>query len=446
MSVLNRVLKRRGVVIAAAAIAGAVLIGALTLGREKAPEVRTAEAVRGDIEVSISAAGKVQPKNYVDVGAQVSGQLERFLVEVGDRVEKGDLLAEIDETLAAAKVEADRAQLKELEASRAQQEASLELTRADAARAKMLYDADAISQAEFQASAADLKIAVARLSQLEAQIERQNSTLQGDLATLQFTKIYAPMSGTIVSQSAVEGQTLNANQTTPTILRIADLSVMTVEAEVSEADVLRVNSGQEAYFTTLGAANKKWNTQVRQVLPQPEVLNDVVLYKVLLDVENKDDQLKPEMTAQVFFVTGRARDAVLVPVAALMDMPQRDRPRGQGRGDGERRRNPGSSVMAAQAATPNDNASKFQDRRDDMRAAREANPDAEMKLVRVMADGEPQPRPVLVGLKTRAQAEILYGLEAGDAVVTGNTVAALPAAGDSRRGDMSRQFRRMRGR
>lgn len=448
MSFLNRLLNRRSVVIGIAIAATAVLVGAMTLGREKAPEYRTAEAVIGDLEVSISAAGKVQPKNYVDVGAQVSGQLERFLVEVGDRVEKGDLLAEIDETLAAAKVEADRAQMKELKASHAQQIASLDLTKANAARAKMLYEADAISEADYQASSADLKIAVARLAQLEAQIERQQSTLDGDLATLQFTKIYAPMSGTVVSQSAVEGQTLNANQTTPTILRIADLSVMTVEAEVSEADVLRVTSGQEAYFTTLGAANKKWRTEVRQVLPQPEVLNDVVLYKVLLDVENKDDQLKPEMTAQVFFVTGRAKDAVLVPVAALVDRPagaRRGGPRGE-EGDGERRRNQGGSVMAAQAAGPEgeDEGGEFRARREAMRAAREANPDAEMKMVRVMIDGKPQPRPVLVGLKTRAQAAILHGLEAGEVVITGTASGAQLPAGNGQRGNMARQFRRMR--
>lgn len=441
-----------GLAVAAAAVGGT----AYWATREKPPALQTAEVRRGDIEVTISASGKVQPKVYVDVGAQVSGLLEKVHVEVGDRVERGQLLAEIDETVAAARVEADRAQLRELQAAYAQQEATLELSRANAARADMLYKADAISQAEHQASVADLKIATARLDQLKAQIDRQNSTLEADLASLSFTKIYAPMSGTVVSQSAVEGQTLNANQTTPTILRIADLSVMTVEADVSEADVLRVASGQEAYFTTLGSMSERWRTSVRQVLPQPEVLNDVVLYKVLLDVENPQERLKPEMTAQVFFVTGRAREAVLAPVAALIDAPR-------GAGEGGRMRQPAAeggpvaegrrrdgALMAARAAQPRDGETGGRTRRetggeaagaareggrDAMRALREANPDAQMKMVRVKNGKDVVMRPVLVGLSTRADAQILHGLEPGETVVTGTATAApaQPRAGQQQR-------------
>jgi len=402
----------------------AIIAGAWFLysDRDKKPDFQTAEVARGDIEVSISASGKIQPKNFVDVGAQVSGQLKEFFFEVGADVKKGDLLAQIDETLASAKVEADRAQLKELEASFAQQQATLELSKANAARADMLYKADAISQAEYQASVADRKIAVARLDQLSAQIERQNSTLEADLATLEFTKIYAPMSGTIVSQSAVVGQTLNANQTTPTILRIADLSVMTVEADVSEADVLRVEKGQEAYFTTLGGGGR-WTTTVRQVLPQPEVLNDVVLYKVLLDVDNKNENLKPEMTAQVFFVSGRAKDIVIAPVAALRDAA---RGRGVDRKETPRNHEGRAGVMAAQAREAADDTSP----REAMRQAAAAYPEANRKIATVLIDGEARPRPVLVGLQNRTQAEILYGLEPGDVVVTGQSIVA-PRSGQT---------------
>lgn len=410
-------------------VAAVVILAGVVVVRNAGdkPSYQTAAVTKGDLEVAISASGKVQPKNYVDVGAQVSGQLEQFYAEIGDYVEKGQLLAQIDETIAATKVEADRAQLKETRASYAQQEATLELARANAARAEMLYAADAISQAEYQAAIADRKVAQARLTQLEAQIERQNSTLEADLATLEFTKIYAPISGTVVSQTAVEGQTLNANQTTPTILRIADLTVMTVEAEVSEADVLRVKKDQEAYFTTLGG-DEKWESTVRQVLPQPEVLNDVVLYKVLLDVENHDEILKPEMTAQVFFVSGKADDAILAPVAALRDGRQRpQRPSGSREREGRR------GLMAANAQEPNGtDANKAQrDRprnpnREAMRAIMQENPDAERKMVLVMRDGKPVPQPVLVGIKNRTQAEILYGLDVGDELVIGEAQTARP--------------------
>ncbi|WDI30184.1 efflux RND transporter periplasmic adaptor subunit [Hyphococcus flavus] len=434
MPILKKSIKPLRLALIAGAVGIAAVAGSMVLSREKAPEYQTASVTRGDLQVAISAAGKVQPKNYVDVGAQVSGQLEQFYIEVGDKVEKGQLLAEIDETRAAAQVEADRAQLKELNASYTQQEATLELSRANATRAQMLYEADAISRAEFEAASADLKIAEARLAQLDAQKERQQSTLQADLATLEFTKIYAPISGTVVSQAAVEGQTLNANQTTPTILRISDLSVMTIEADVSEADVLRINKGQNVYFTTLGGGEHQWRTTVRQVLPQPEVLNDVVLYKVLLDVENPEELLKPEMTAQVFFVTGETEDAVLAPVAALRDRPSREG-RGDRRRNRENQREERQGLMAANAAEPEANndenargarrGTRNRSGREGMREALEANPDAERKYVLVIRDGEPQPQPVLVGISTRAQAEILFGLSEGDTVITNEKVATV---------------------
>ncbi len=403
---------RRSAAIALLALTAVGVGGAISADRFSGKsKFETAVVTRGDIEVAISAAGQVQPKNYVDVGAQVSGQLDRILVKVGDRVERGDLLAEIDETLAATKVAADRAQLDELKASQAQQLASLELARANAERADMLFRADAISKADYQAAIAERKIATARRDQLDAQIARQNSTLQADLATLDFTKIYAPMSGTIVSQSALEGQTLNANQTAPTILRIADLSMMTVEADVSEADVLRVKPGQEAYFTTLGGADERWRTTVRQVLPQPEVLNDVVLYKVLLDIENPNDLLNPEMTAQVFFVSGRAKDVVLAPVAALRSRPEAF-------GKPNKRDSPQSGLMQAQARE----SSGRQRNREPMRSEMKAHPVGQRKFVSVLVDGKPQPRPVLVGLATRAEAEIVSGLEPGETVITGEAI------------------------
>lgn len=361
---------------------------------------RTAEVTRGDIEVTISAAGKVTPKEEVAVGAQVSGQLEKLYVDVGDTVEAGDLLAQIDATIATTTVQANRAELKELRASRKQQQASLELLKAEADRATMLYEADAMARADYEAAQADYEIAQAKLEAIDAQIDRQNSTLQANLASLEFTKIYAPISGTVVSLEAVEGQTLNANQTAPTILTIADLTTMTVETDVSEADVLRITRDQPAWFTTLGDSEYRWQTKVRQVLPTPEVLNDVVLYKALLDVENPEGQLRTEMTAQVFFVIGSAENAVLAPVTALQSAP-------------ERPQSAAANGNTSQTSGPPPAPEGFQE-------AREANPDADIGMVLVVGtDGEPHPRMVLTGLKTRTQAEILYGLEPGETVVTG---------------------------
>lgn len=410
--------------LAAAALALAVVaffVWQMVWGGEKAPEYETAEATRGDIEVTISAAGKIVAKDSVAVGAQVSGQLTELFVEAGDQVEKGDLLARIDATIASTSVEANRAQLRELQASRKQQQATLGLAKSNAERATMLFGADAIARADYEAAQAEAVIASGRLEAIEAQIARQSSSLQADLATLEFTNIYAPISGTVVSIEAVEGQTLNANQTAPTILTLADLSVMTVETDVSEADVLRIEPEQAAWFTTLGDGARRWETSVRQVLPTPEVLNDVVLYKALLDIANPEGRLKPQMTAQVFFVTGAAKDAVLVPVTALQSRPDR-RPRDGGERrvaqDGAREGRPGGLMQAEASEGPH--GASGAGGQDAFRAAREANPDADIASVLVMdSKGTPQPQPVLVGLKTRTEAQILFGLVPGQTVVTG---------------------------
>lgn len=418
------------IIIAAVAVAAAWFAWQAIWGGEKTPEYQTAQVTRGDIEVSISSAGKVAPKDTVAVGAQVSGQLTELLVEAGDTVEQGQLLARIDATIAETNVEGSRAQLLELQASRKQQQASLELAKANAARARMLFENDALARADYEASQAAYAVSAAQLEAIDAQITRQSSSLRALQATLEFTNIYAPISGTVVSLEAVEGQTLNANQTAPTILTLADLTIMTVETDVSEADVLRVKPGQVAWFSTLGDSTRRWDTSVRQILPTPEVLNDVVLYKALLDIANPDNLLKPEMTAQVFFITGSAKDAVLVPVTALQANPtRRERPQGQGEGaaaaaGGEGRPGrPAGGLMQAEASepagAPNPNA-QDDSRRKAFTEARKAYPDAEVATVLVMGpDGTPRPRPVLIGLKTRTQAEVLFGLDPGQTVVTG---------------------------
>ena len=425
------------IIIAAVAVLAGWLAWQAIWGGEKAPEYQTAEVTRGDIEVSISSAGKVAPKDTVTVGAQVSGQLTELLVEAGDLVEQGQLLARIDATIAETNVEGSQAQLLELQASRRQQQASLELAKANADRAKMLFENDAIARADFESAQAEYTIAVGRLEAIIAQITRQSSTLRAQQATLEFTNIYAPISGTVVSLAAVEGQTLNANQTAPTILTLADLTIMTVETDVSEADVLRVKPGQAAWFSTLGDSTRRWETSVRQILPTPEVLNDVVLYKAMLDIANPDNLLKPEMTAQVFFITGSAKDAVLVPVTALQSSPQRgQRPQGQSR-EGGRERAEGSAregrtgggVMQAEASERAGAPQQEDGQRRAFMEARKAYPEAEVATVLVMGpDGTPRPRPVLIGLKTRTQAEVLFGLEPGQTVVTGEISARSSAA------------------
>jgi len=285
---------------------------------------RTQPVVKGDLEKTVTALAQVRPKTFVDVGTQVSGQLRKVEVEIGDVVKQGQSLAQIDPTVYQTRVLAGRAKIENLKAQLEQNRAQLVLDQAREDRSRQLFATNATSKDAFELATANLKINQAKIASFEAQIKEMEATLQGDEANLNYTKIFAPQAGTIVDQIAFEGQTLNANQTAPIIVRIADLDVMTVWAQVAEADVPRITAGMPVYFTTLGMPEKRFTATVRQVLPTPQTINDVILYNVLIDVPNKERELMTNMTAQVFFVLGSVKEALLVPVAALRPS-QRDK-------------------------------------------------------------------------------------------------------------------------
>ncbi|HVL37244.1 MAG TPA: efflux RND transporter periplasmic adaptor subunit [Burkholderiales bacterium] len=285
--------------------------------QERADALPSALVQRADVLDTVAATGTLQPRDYVDVGTQVSGQLRTLHVEVGERVAKGALLAEIDPTVYRAKVEASEAQLRNLQAQLAQRQAQLTLAEQRAERQARLAREQATTAEAVQSAQAELQSSRAQIQALQAQIQQTRSTLRGDQAALGYTRIHAPMAGTVVVQHAKQGQTLNANQSAPVVLRIADLSVMTVQTQVSEADVSRLSIGMPVYFTTLGSQGKRWHGTLRQINPTPEVQNNVVLYNALFDVPNPDGALMTQMTSQVFFVVAEAKDAVVVPVTAL---------------------------------------------------------------------------------------------------------------------------------
>ena len=321
------------------AIAGLVGVGALIGGwvssDGQSSYVET-QVTRSTIESTVSAIGTLKPLNQVEVGARVSGQIDRLHIKVGDSVKKGQLLVEIDPRIPQAAVNAGRAQLANLQAQLTEARARYELTRQQRARQLQMHKDGATRLEDVQAAEAEFKMAAARIDQLKAQIEQTRSTLSGDETQLDYTRIYAPMDGTVVSLSAELGQTLNATYQTPTLLRIADLSTMTVWAEVSEADVVKIKAGMSVYFTTLGGSGRRWKGKVRQVLPapaQPEgsatgtalapSTNKVILYTVLFDVDNRDGSLMAQMTAQVSFIIDAATDALVVPLTALVELEDR---------------------------------------------------------------------------------------------------------------------------
>lgn len=345
----------------------------------------TTAVQRGDIEQLVTATGVLQPRNFVDVGAQVSGQLKVLHVEVGDPVKEGDLLAEIDTTVYTARVDATRAQLRNQQAQLQDREAQLKLAQITHQRAQNLHKEDAITEEELQRAQATLQSARAQLASLQAQREQTESSLRVEEANLEFSRIYAPMDGTVVSITARQGQTLNASQTTPDVLRIADLSVMTVQAQVSEADIGKLELDMPVYFTVLGGEGQRWYSQLNRIEPTPEVLNNVVLYNALFNVPNPSGRLMTQMTTQVFFITEQARNALQVPVAALTFIP--------------------------------DNKERS-DRREPQ-AASDKGRTRIAKITVINARGVKEEREVVIGISDRVRAELISGLKEGEQVVVG---------------------------
>lgn len=297
---------------------------------ESGPVFATEAVSRGDIEATVVAIGTLQPRESVDVGAQVSGQVTRLHVEPGAQVEKGQLLAEIDASLHQATVEADRAALDGLRAQllepclggfqRGSGDLHVFLTGRLVHRQALLALVLLLCQAELRLL----------FFQLRAQIAESQARLKGNEAQLSYTRLYAPIAGTVLGVDVKQGQTLNATYQTPTVLRIADLSAMTAWTKVSEADIRQLKPGIGLYFTTLGGDGRRWHAKIRQILPSPPlppaasgdaggapVAMKAVQYTVLFDVNNDDGELMPQMTAQVTFVTAAARDVLTAPLEAL---------------------------------------------------------------------------------------------------------------------------------
>ncbi|EHK73606.1 RND family efflux transporter MFP subunit [Sinorhizobium meliloti CCNWSX0020] len=361
-------------------------------GAPPATTMITQAVTRGDIEESVTAVGTLDAVKSVDAGAQVSGQLKSLHVGIGDKVEQNQLIAEIDPASIENRIEIDEAELANLEAQLVSKKAQLVLKQANIERQRNLVATNSVSQSTLDQAVADHAAAGADVQAIEAQIRKQKATLAGDRVDLGYTKIYAPMAGTIVDDPAKEGQTLNANQTTPTIVTIADLSTMTVKAQVSEADVGKLKLGMDAYFTLLGQPGKRFTGNLRQIEPMPDTENNVVLYYALFDVPNPTGELMMSMSAQVFFVQAAAKNVLVVPSAALR------------------------TVEAAASDGP-----------------------ARAEVTVVAPSGATQTRTVEVGVRNRVSAEIVSGLQEGEKVV----VDAASATNGSRAPNATRRGMRM---
>lgn len=386
---------------------------------ETTPNYLTATVEVGDIENNVMASGKVKALNTVDVGAQVSGEVKRLYVEVGDEVKQGDLIAQIDQVtqknslsneqasleqseaaLQSAQAESlsKQASLKSAYADLASRQSELKQAQSDFARLQDLVAIDAISQQEYDTQAtsvetakaavanarAAIDTAKAAIATTEANINSQQAALRKSRTNvstaeedLSYTTIRAPISGTVVSITTEQGTTVNANQTAPTLVTLADLSTVRINAQISEADVINVSAGMPAYFNIIGNPDKQYDATLTAIEPAPEQISstsstDAAIYYVgYVEVPNPDRLFRIDMTAQIYIIVNEAKNALLVPSTVIQE---------------KRTKEKGKSTTG--------------------------------KFVRVLRDdGTVEERTVEVGIDNRVNAQILSGLKEGEEVI-----------------------------
>ncbi|MCW7549552.1 macrolide transporter subunit MacA [Photorhabdus sp. APURE] len=308
--------KRRWVVLLAIVTVITLVLGYFLHGPETI-KYQTVSVIKGDLEKNVLATGKLDAVRKVDVGAQVSGQLQNLYVEVGDKVTKGQLLALIDPKPAQNEVKEVEATIKELKADLIEARAQLKLARLTSQRQNNLAKVQAVSLQELDQAKTDVEVKRAKIENLLAQISKNQASLDTAQTNLQYTRITAPMDGIVVNIKTLQGQTVIAAQEAPTILTLADLGTMLVKAEVSEADIIYLKPGQKASFTVLGAPDKNFPGVLKDILPTPEKINDAIFFYARFEVANPQQLLRLQMTAQVKIQLDSHRGVLMVPISAL---------------------------------------------------------------------------------------------------------------------------------
>ncbi len=394
----------RGRIVAVLLVVAAALVVAVRMSAksDKTQSYITATVTVSDLREEVLASGTLKPARLTAVGAQVSGRITALNVRVGDTVKAGDIIAQIDPVTKQNDLRNAEATLKNYRAQKAEKEAALVLAEANLSRQQATLVQRATSRSDFDSAESTVRQTVAQIAALDALIVGAEASVETARVNLDYTRITAPIDGTVLATVVQEGQTVNAVQSAPTIVVLGQLQTMTVRAEISEADIVKVRPGQNLYFTILGDQEHRYEARLDQIEPAPEsIKNDAsfssttttssssssssttstaIYYIGVFNVPNRDYALRTYMTAEVHIVTGEAKRVKVIPALAVM------------------RRSDGKSTVRVLDAT-----------------------------------GEVREREVQTGLNDRTTVEIRSGLEEGERVVTGEA-SELQAAPRSRPG------------
>lgn len=329
----------------------------------------TATIERGDITDSVSATGRVSPVISVSVGTQVSGTIEKIHVDYNDRVKKGQVLIEIDREVYESRVAEAESALKARKAQHERSSVEAAQTESEFERIRGLFEKGYVSRNEYENAEYAWKAASASLELAEADLRSAEAALDVARENLRKTIIRSPMDGIVLTKDVEEGQTVSASLQAPTLLTMGDLSQMQINASVDEADIGRVEVGQEVRFYVDSYPETVFEGKVAKIYYSPTIEQNVVTYSVLIFVDNSDLALRPGMTATVEVIAAERKDVVLVPNNAL------------------RVRMPG------------------------------VRPEIKGNYVWVLEKGKPISRQVELGLRDEENTEVLNGLSGGETVI-----------------------------
>lgn len=334
MALRRTLFSRKGLLLLVLLIVAAVVVWALLRPKQGPAAFLTATVEQRPLQQTVLADGTLSASKLVSVGAQASGQIKRLLVELGDQVKQGQLVAEIDSMTQQNALQNAQAALKNIEAQRAVKEAQLSNYRAAFARQKAMLTKNLTPKADYDDALTTLSATEAEIRALDAQIVQAQIEVNTAQVNLGYTRIVSPIDGTVVSVPVEEGQTVNAVQSAPTLIKVANLDTMTVKAQISEADVINVQPGMKVWFTILGEPNRRYEATLRAIEPAPDSINQdstssltsssssasdkkAIYYYGLFDVPNPQHRLRISMSAEVHIVLGERPNALVIPATAI---------------------------------------------------------------------------------------------------------------------------------
>lgn len=348
----------------------------------------TTKVTRASVNNTVTATGTLEAANTVVVGTQVSGVIEKLYVDFNSKVQKGQLLAELDKSTLLSSLQNSEADLEKAQANFEYQKLRL-------ARNKIMFEKGLLAKSEYDLILFNYKTSQAEVKSAKANLSRAKRNLS-------YASIYSPIEGIVLNRAVEEGQTVAASMNTPELFTITnDLSVMEVEANIDEADIGQLEVGQRVEFTVDAFSERFFKGNVTEIRLQPNEASNVITYTAIVEVSNSDLKLKPGMTTSITIYIEEANDVLLIPTKAIRFSP-----------------NPQVLDAYRKSTAQERKASKLVQEKHSFQLSKEQQAEAAYKKVWIKEGKTIYPVVIEVGVNDGSNVEVISGLEEGATVVT----------------------------